>query len=296
MLVHPVPIAIAAIALARTAPAYACSCGSEATITAEGCANTRRVFAGTIHANRETYLADVLLRGKQPVEVELAVDRVWRGDVPGTVLAYTRDGCCDCGIWVKPGTRFVVCDNEADEAAPEFGSCAHPAFDAPALEAALGPALEPSRGFHLGRRVRQLVYIEWVLPIALATGVALVGRRKRRAGPPDPLPRAASNAIPRSLPDGRRLGPLAIVLGVVSIAALGLAMRFGAYASRNPIALAYGPIVLATVLGAGIGFEGQRRPSLFRGSSRAYLATLVSIAFVVVLGYVRLPWWSDYRW
>jgi hypothetical protein len=53
--------------------------------------------------------------------------------------------CCNCEIEVKPGTRFVVCDDEDDAAAPYFQECGpHPAFDAPDLEAALG-ASEPPR-------------------------------------------------------------------------------------------------------------------------------------------------------
>jgi hypothetical protein len=284
-------VATVGAVLLHASPAAACSCGIFDSPTADRCAKAGRVFAGTIAGYREITGPDLLVRRLGPVEVELAVDRVWRGDVASSVVAYTGRGDGDCGIWLAPGTRFVVCDDAANDAGPEFNFCSHPAFAADSLEGSLGPAFEPPRGIGLTRRIRGSFRIEWALPVLLAIVAALVGRRFRRAATPDPLPRAASVPIPPQPLRGRRLTVGALALGVAAIVTLVLVLRLSVHnLLRDPFA-GCGPIVIAGLLGAGVGFEGQRRPSLFRGSGCGFFAAHGCIALVNWLGYMSLPWW-----
>ena len=136
------------VVVAVPSPASACSCGTFSELTAESCQGSKRVFAGVVTA----YVGPSPLAGMfhrrswTPVVVELAVDRVWKGDVTDRVFTRTGLGGGDCGIHPDPGTRFVVCDDERGDTAPDYDFCSGPAFDAPALEAALGPAHAPSSG------------------------------------------------------------------------------------------------------------------------------------------------------
>jgi hypothetical protein len=128
-------------------PASACSCGSFDELTPETCRGAKRVFAGTVAAyERPNTIARYFIgRSFESVGVELAVDRVWKSDVPDRVFTTTGMGGGDCGIHPPVGTRFVVCDDDAGDAAPSFLLCSHPKFETSALEAALGPshAAEP---------------------------------------------------------------------------------------------------------------------------------------------------------
>ncbi|MBL0218725.1 MAG: hypothetical protein IPQ07_33225 [Myxococcales bacterium] len=136
-------VVVVAVAVAR--PASACSCGRFDEVTAESCQGSKRVFAGVVTAYAWPNALDwlVLDRSYDAVGVELAVDRVWKGEVPDRVFTTTGMGGGDCGIHPEVGTRFVVCDDEAGGAAPDFKLCSRPAFQAPELEVALGPAHEP---------------------------------------------------------------------------------------------------------------------------------------------------------
>ncbi len=132
------------------------------------------MFAGTVAAYHwPNELERVFMRRSyNAVGVELAVDRVWKSSVPDRVFTTTGMGGGDCGIHPPEGTRFVVCDDEADDAPPAYGFCSHPRFEAPDLEAALGPwhdaepwrAINPWGGLLAG-----------VLAVAAA---ALVARRR----------------------------------------------------------------------------------------------------------------------
>ncbi len=137
-------LAVAAV----PSPASACSCGTFSKLTAESCQGSQRVFAGVVMAYLGPSPFDglVVARSWTPLVVELAVDRVWKGDVTDRVFTRTGLGGGDCGIHPDPGTRFVVCDDEGGDTAPDYDFCSSPAFDAPTLEAALGPAHEPSTG------------------------------------------------------------------------------------------------------------------------------------------------------
>jgi hypothetical protein len=135
---------VALLVMAIPAPASACSCGRFDELTPESCRAAKRVFAGTVVAYQwpnalERYL---IRRSSAAVGVVLAVDRVWASSVPDRVFATTGMGGGDCGIHPPVGTRFVVCDDKADDAEPDYLMCSSPRFEAPGLEAALGPAYD----------------------------------------------------------------------------------------------------------------------------------------------------------
>ena len=100
------------------------------------------MFAGTVAAYHwpnaiERFLID---RSRHAVGVVLAVDRVWKSTVPDRVFATTGMGGGDCGIHPPVGTRYVVCDDKADDDEPDYAFCSRPKFEAPDLEAVLGPS------------------------------------------------------------------------------------------------------------------------------------------------------------
>ena len=134
----------ALLILAVTLPsqASACSCGTFDEPTPESCHAAKRVFAGTVVAYRWPDAVErfFISRSSRAVGVVLAVDRVWKSTVPDRVFTTTGMGGGDCGIHPPVGTRFVVCDDEADDAQPAYSFCSSPRFEAPALEAALGPS------------------------------------------------------------------------------------------------------------------------------------------------------------
>ena len=125
--------------------ASACSCGSFEELTPESCRAAKRVFAGRVLAYRWPDAVErfFLRRSYSAVGVVLVVDRVWKGTVPDRVFTTTGMGGGDCGIHPPEGTRFVVCDDEADDDPPAYGFCSSPKFEAPELEAALGPWHDP---------------------------------------------------------------------------------------------------------------------------------------------------------
>lgn len=157
-------VAIAGVLALRARDTAACSCGAWTPVTAETCGTARRVFAGEVAGYRWFGLGEMLLK-RPRVAAELAVDRVWRGSVPARVTAYTGHGGGDCGIGPPIGMRFVVCDDRTGDAAPDFELCSRPAFAAPELEAALGPAAAPSAPSELPAR---LAIIALVLGCATA--------------------------------------------------------------------------------------------------------------------------------
>ncbi len=125
--------------------ADACSCGRFSQPTVESCRTAKRAFAGTVESYHWPTSLDLLARRKpSPIDVALRVDRVWTGEVPRQVFAWTGHGGGDCGIGPEPGTRFVVCDDLDDDADPDFMFCSSPAFDAPELEALLGTWRAPA--------------------------------------------------------------------------------------------------------------------------------------------------------
>lgn len=158
--------------------AAACSCGLFDQPTVETCRGSKRAFAGVVagYAWPSALTRLMQRRSYNAVGVELVVDRVWSGDVPGRVFTTTGMGGGDCGIDPPPGTRFVVCDDDAGAAAPEYHLCGHPAFDAPELEAALGPSHDPSTGSSW-----QACAVAAVL--ALALSARLQRRRRERSSP-----------------------------------------------------------------------------------------------------------------
>lgn len=258
-------------------PAEACSCGSFDPVTTESCRGATRVFAGTVARYRwPTEYDDAtssLLRGRRRrVEVELAIDRVWRGEVPSTLVTVTGYGGGDCGIHPLPGTRLVVCDDEADDAPPDFGFCWHPAFDDPSLEAALGTAHPPVRSFW---RPRPSWWREPLLaPLIVVAVFALLGRRGRRAS--------------RDAPVRYRV----LLLAMVACAIATGAMRAIAVVAKVPLLAGYGPIALAIVLGGVVGFQGQRRSQRFAGWFGGLAVAVAFAALPVSLGYapLHLPW------
>jgi hypothetical protein len=122
--------------------ASACSCGRFDELTPESCRASKRVFAGTVAAYHWPNAIERYFIGRSydAVGVVLAVDRVWKSTVPDRVFTTTGMGGGDCGIHPPVGTRFVVCDDEADDAPPDYLFCSRPKFEAPDLEAALGPS------------------------------------------------------------------------------------------------------------------------------------------------------------
>lgn len=257
-------------------PAEACSCGSFDRLTPASCRGAKRVFAGTVAEYRWPTAYDhgmsAFLRWRRPVEVELAIDRAWKGEVPSSLVAVTGYGGGDCGIHPLPGTRFVVCDDEADDAPPDFGFCSHPAFEDPSLEAALGDSDTPVRSFW---RPRPLWWREPLLvPLVFVAVFALLGRRGRRA---------PSDAPVRSH---------VLLLAMAACAAATGAMRAIAVVAKVPLLAAYGPVVLAAVLGGVVGFQGQRR---FVGWFGGLSLAIAFAALPVSLGYapLHLPWNQD---
>ena len=167
-------LAICAMLALRARDAAACSCGSWTPVTAETCRTAQRVFAGEVAGYAWFDLGGMLLR-RQRVAVDLAVDRVWRGSVSEHVTAYTGHGGGDCGIAPPVGMRFVVCDDRVGDAAPEFAFCSQPAFAAPEIEAALGPATAPDAPCDLVARLA-------IIALVLGCASAWSRERRRRVG------------------------------------------------------------------------------------------------------------------
>src|SRR5262245_49305870 len=70
--------------------ARACSCGGVVErLNESSCGKSKRAFAGTVAGYRWPSAYGFALRDFQPVRVELAVDRVWRGNVPAPLYAST---------------------------------------------------------------------------------------------------------------------------------------------------------------------------------------------------------------
>ena len=141
------PVALLLLGIVgRPTPAGACTCGSFEEPTEDSCRGASRVFAGVVTSYRQSDALTSLFiyRSRNAVLVELAVDRVWKGDVPNLVYTRTGRGGGDCGIQPAPGTRFVVCDDQAGDAHPDYELCSKPAFEAWNLEAALGPWRPPA--------------------------------------------------------------------------------------------------------------------------------------------------------
>ncbi|MEO8704456.1 MAG: hypothetical protein ABI867_30665 [Kofleriaceae bacterium] len=243
--------------------AEACTCGTFERPSVETCSAASRVFAGTIGA----YRWPVMLGAR--VEVELEVDRVWRGDVATRVIARTGAGHAgSCGLTPLPGTRFVVCDDEAGDAAPGFSLCEKPAFAAPELEAALGPSAPASRMPSVRQRVHRLWTEPLALPVLALALAALLGRLVRRQ--------------PSSL---RPLFVVAIIGGGVAAV---IAMRVLLFTG----VAALGAVTIATLLGLVLGFESQRRPFVLGNAGASIVVALGAVVVVVTLGYwpVQVPW------
>lgn len=262
-------------AFAIPTPAEACTCGSFNPLTPASCRGATRVFAGTVARYRwptaYDHATSAFLR-RRPIEVELAIDRVWNGEVRSSLVTLTGYGGGDCGIHPLPGTRFVVCDDEADDAPPDFGFCSHPAFEAPALEAALGTAHEPVRSFWPAR-------VSWwreplLVPLTFVAVFALLGRRGRRA--------------PMGAPVRYRM----LLLAMIACAAATVAMRAIAVLAKVPVLAGVGPVALAVVIGGVVGFQGQRQPQRFAGWFGGLVVAVAFAALPVSLGYAppHLPW------
>lgn len=267
-------LCLAILLLALPAPAEACSCGVFDRPTAESCRGSKRAFAGTVAAYRWPTAYDEALRSviRSPlVEVELAIDRVWRGDVPSTLVGVTGHGGGDCGIHPVPGTRFVVCDDEAAGDPPGYNFCSRPAFEDPVLEAALGPSSEPARSFW---RPRPVWWREPLLvPLIAVALFALLGRAMRPVAT-EPL------RYPR------------LLLALIACAGAVIAIRAIAHVAKLPLLAGFGPVVLAVIVGAGVAVQGQRTPSRFGGALRGLAAAVAFAALPVSLGYapLHLPW------
>lgn len=263
--------------------AHACSCGGFWTTTADRCAGSERVFAGTVAGYDWPALYELDWR---PVGVRLEVDTVWTGAVPAEVTARTGFGGGHCGLSPAPGTRFLVCDDGVGGAPPSFGFCAPPAFGeyAETVAAGLGaggpPALVTPRlpGLRdveatLSSLLGRGALLVPVLPTLFAAGVARVLRSRR------PLPAAPAR-------------PLRFVLGVGSVALAVLLARL-AWGSRDwdwdDLPLRIGaPLILAGVVGAIAGWRGQRRPGRWRDGATALVATGFAVAAIVYAGFVLL--------
>ncbi len=268
-------LCIAFVAAAIPRPAEACTCGLFDKPTPTSCRGATRVFAGRVAAyhwpTAYDHATSVIFR-RRPVEVELAIDRVWNGEVPSQLVSVTGYGGGDCGIHPLPGTRFVVCDDKADDAPPDFALCSRPAFDEPSLEAALGTARSPARSFW---RARPSWWREPLLvPLIFVAGFALLGRHRRRA------------------PINERVRYCMLLLAMVACAAATGAMRAIAVVAKVPALAGYGPVVLAVVMGAVVGFYGQRHPQRFAGWFGGLVVAVAFAALPVSLGYapLHLPW------
>jgi hypothetical protein len=279
--------AIVAAVVAYRSPAHACSCGSFDELSVARCSASKRVFAGTVARYNWPSAFDLVRDSRQPVRVELDIDSVWKGELPTTLFASTGYGCCDCSIAPVVGTRFVVCDDEAADAAPSFEMCSAPAFDAPALEAALGPAKQPFTRLTLGRDGRSLTEDVLTIPMIAVVIAALLGRiaRRRRTR--------------------RSLRWRTLALGLFACGVITVALRLVAHVRHNFWLSALGPAALATVLGCVIAFEGHRRRVAPAPNVRAIVArrwvlrgpsplaaAFLTVAFVVWVGYrpAHVPW------
>jgi hypothetical protein len=124
---HPIlPLTLAGIAL-LPARAWACSCTSPAPVD-RAVQDSRAVFAGRVMAIRDRltlpkegwrivrFAAAALFDAPEPddspreygLEVELAVDRVWKGVLPQTATVLTGRGGGDCGYPFRIGESYLV--------------------------------------------------------------------------------------------------------------------------------------------------------------------------------------------
>jgi hypothetical protein len=274
-------IAIVAAVAGVPTPAEACSCGRFDRLTVESCRGATRVFAGTVARYGWPTAYDGVISKfsrSHPVEVELAVDRVWHGDVGTSVATTTGLGGGDCGIHPLPGTRFVVCDDKLGDAPPDYALCSAPAFDDFALEAGLEGALGPPRmpSMTLWRAGPSWWRHPLLLPLVLVAVFALIGTR-------------------RDTTTDTPLRYRVLVLALIACAAGVVAMRAIAYALELHLLAAFGPVTLAAILGAVVGYRGQRRPGRFAGRFGGLAAAIAFAALPVTLGYAppHLPWQGD---
>lgn len=163
--------------LVHPSTAAACTCGSFFEPTPEACATAKRVFAGSVAGYRWPTVLDMALRSGD-VDVELTIDRVWKGRVPAELWSTTGLGGGDCGISPLPGTRFLFCDDEAAGAPPSFGFCDGGSFARADLEAAHGPSRPPASALALvGHSAPRTL----VLGLALAVVIGGLARRRQLA-------------------------------------------------------------------------------------------------------------------
>jgi hypothetical protein len=90
-----------AVFLYAASAAYACSCG-ELTLPKE-VAQTDAIFTGRVTKLEVVKVTD----GVSTIEATVIPDRVFKGDVPKTVVFTTSDGCCYCAPSFAIAAKYV---------------------------------------------------------------------------------------------------------------------------------------------------------------------------------------------
>lgn len=259
--------------------ARACSCAVyDSSPSRERCEGALRVFAGTI-AGYDWPLGHELAGSAQ---VRLAVDAVWRGDVPSEVVTSTGLGCCACGISPPPGTRFLVCDDEVGDAPPAFSTCSHPRFepDAERFLDDLGAGRPPARGpAFRAPEVRDALQRHRLLalPVGATLLGALLGRLVGRLRPRATTRRSAA----------RTLGLVLLLGGALVLARLVLRAALPDSWERV-LWVMDGVPAIAALVGLALGYRGQRDPGRHGGAGRGFVLACVGVVVVLTAGFARL--------
>jgi hypothetical protein len=278
------PVVLALAALFTPSLARACSCASATRwpVPAD-CQTARRVFAGTIAG----YDWSPAYRVDGTSELRLAVDTVWRGEVPARIVVETDTlgGGGSCTLHPTPGQRFLVCDDGEGGEEPAINWCYHPAFAdyADELSAALGPGAGPTAPtpfrWPWWTKPERLAD-EW-LALALLAAPFVAAVVSAGVGAFVCLMRPAP---PRRM-SGRTLLKVLVPLAcLVILARLGLAHAIpNEYHRLEYVVL--GPPALALLLGVVLGYREVRRGGR---ALRGLFVAFAAIAATLAAGFVRL--------
>lgn len=262
-----VPLVLGAALVCAADTAHACSCAIHNwSPSLAVCEDSRRVFAGTIAGYDWPLIHEYTSDGA----VRIAVDAVWRGDVPDEVVTTTGMYCCTCGISPPPGTPVVVCDDAEGDAPTAFSSCAHPRFepDPERFLDELGSGRPPAPSALRWSDVVDALSRHRLLGIPIATTLlaALAGRRGRQSSP---VPSAA-----------RTLGRVALLgLALVTVRVVLRATTPDDW--DRCVRVSFATLALATSVGIVLGHAHG-------GTRRGFVVACSAVALVLVAGLARL--------
>jgi hypothetical protein len=266
--------------------AHACSFAcAPSPPTLERCKTASRVFAGTV----DSYDWPLLYAWKAPVPIHLSVDSVWRGEhVPARLVTHTYLGGCSLTSDPPPGMRFLICDDEEDDAPPSLLGCRAPLYGddehTRRFAAELGPPgapeevpwIDPSavpgqlRDFLVRHRPAAVPFLAALLG-------ALVGRLVRWRRPAPEIPPLAPSRFVRRL-----------LLLAACVVLLRWAFQSNLELYPHIELWSLGLLTLAAMVGLVVGYRGQRRPAHHGGAWRALGAALFAVGLVLVASFTRL--------